>query len=102
MPGFGLRVGGMMWRTWLCLALLLLLCLLAEFMPHVTAVPLREICGVDANWVCPKNIDDVPEEVIQVCEACQNYWGNVPGFAFCCRCSDRVFDFCWQAVIGGK
>ena len=83
--------------------LIVLLCFLVELMPTVTAMPLFEMCGIDANWLCQKkNVDMVPVEVIEICEACGNYWGNMPGFAFCCRCSQHVFGFCYEAVIGGK
>ena len=80
----------------------LIVCLLLDLMPTVASMPLYDFCGVDANWVCPKDINNVPDEVMQVCEACGNYWGNMPGFAFCCRCNEKIFGFCVDAVLGGK
>ncbi len=81
------------------LAVLLLLFVI-ELVP-VDSRPLTDMCGIGEDWLCRKNIDIVPPEVAEVCEACGNYWGNVPGFAYCCRCSEKVFDFCVVAVLGG-
>ena len=80
---------------------LLLLCFLLELAPIAHAKSLLDMCGVGKDWICRKNIEKVPVEVAEICEACGNYWGNVPGFAYCCRCSERVFGFCYQAVVGG-
>ena len=60
-----------------------------------------DLCGFGTHGICAKNINAVPPEVLVICEACGNYWGNLPGFAYCCRCSDKIFAFCMEAVLGG-
>jgi len=37
-------------------------------------------------------------KALQTCEACANYWSNVIGMAWCCRCNPKVFAFCWSVV----
>ena len=81
--------------------IVLLLCFILQLVPIVDTMPLIDMCGLGDDWLCRKNIDMVPVEVAEICEACGNYWGNVPGFAYCCRCSEKVFDFCMVAVLGG-
>ena len=63
-------------------------------------ISFMEMCGMDKNWICNKNIDKVPMKVVEICEICGYYWGNVPGFGYCCRCSPKIFDFCVIAIFG--
>ena len=80
----------------------LTLCFLIVFATVVQSKSFMDVCGMDENWVCDKNIEKVPLEIVEICEACGNYWGNVPGFGYCCRCSPKIFDFCMVAVLGYK
>ena len=62
---------------------------------------LVDTCKRNGQWVCDR--DDalpVPDEVVEVCEACGQYWSNTPGLTWCCRCNDRVYAFCYEAVYG--
>ena len=47
------------------------------------------------------NVSPLPT-VVDICDTCGNFWGHVPGFVFCCRCDDRVFSFCMEAVMGSS
>lgn len=80
----------------------LLVFFLLGLVDFVTTKSFMDVCGVDENWVCDKNIEKVPPPIVEVCEACGNYWGNIPGFGYCCRCSPKIFDFCLVAVFGYK
>ena len=61
--------------------------------------PLQKLCYADS--VCGhRNADMVPLEIVQVCDMCGEYWGNLPGFAYCCRCNQRVFYLCVTAIYG--
>lgn len=80
----------------------LLLIFLIQLVPQVQAMSLLQACGLDEDLRCGHDTEDVPLIVAQVCEACGNYWGNYPGFSYCCRCSEMVFDFCYVAVTEGK
>lgn len=81
-------------------AAVLTLCFLFGLFELISARSFMEMCGMDENWVCDKNIEKVPVEIAEICEACGNYWGDVPGFGYCCGCSPKVFDFCMVAVLG--
>ena len=64
---------------------------------------LIQMCGLGSNGICAvKNVMQVPPVVIEICARCGNYWGNLPGFDYCCRCSDKIFAFCMEAVLGGE
>ena len=67
---------------------------------NASAMALMSMCGQQDEWICSKNIEAVPIEVMEVCDACGSFWWNVPGVAFCCRCSELVFGFCYDAVYG--
>jgi hypothetical protein len=43
----------------------------------------------------------VPLIVVEICEACGQYWSSIIGLNYCCRCNDKVLAFCWEAVQGG-
>ena len=81
---------------------LLFLCFLMDLIPVAQSMSLMKMCGLDNDNRCLRDIDVVPDAVAEVCDACGNFWGNVEGFSYCCRCSDKVFEFCYIAVFGGK
>ena len=80
---------------------LLLLFTLTNLVPAVSSMALIDFCGLGSE-LCRKNVDIVHPYIAEVCEACGNFWENVPGFAYCCRCDDKIFAFCMEAVEGGK
>ena len=62
-------------------------------------------CREGSNWKCAgapvvRTGGAVDPGVAEVCETCGQYWANVRGLTFCCRCNDKVFAFCWLAVKG--
>ncbi|KAI0213804.1 hypothetical protein LSAT2_001141 [Lamellibrachia satsuma] len=83
-----------------CLFVFVVSSLASVVRPTETGV-VSDLCGFGTDGLCAKNVNAVPPEVLEVCEACGNYWGNLPGFAYCCRCSDKIFAFCLEAVLGG-
>ena len=58
-------------------------------------------CRYGKTWSCEKyGFGRLPAEITEVCDACGNFWGNIIGLTYCCRCNDKVFEFCWHAVRG--
>lgn len=54
-----------------------------------------------ARWVSSEDqLVDAVMKVIEVCEACGQFWASLIGLNYCCRCNDKVFEFCVQAVHG--
>jgi hypothetical protein len=48
-----------------------------------------------------QNMAAVSLLVVEVCEACGQFWTSIVGLSYCCRCNDKVFAFCLDAVKGG-
>lgn len=82
------------------LKVLFLCALCTLLLPVSHSRSMMQMCGMDDEWICNKNVEKVPRKVAQICEICGYYWGNVPGLGYCCRCSPKVFDFCVIAVLG--
>src|SRR6218665_2991959 len=65
--------------------------------PFMTAV--MGHCRKDGHWHCTKKpTQPIPIDVIEVCAICGDYWSHMVGLTWCCRCDQRVFSFCWNAV----
>ena len=79
------------------LVTLSLLLALGHMLQLTDAKP-SKLCDLD-NMKCNRNPNMVSAKVAEICEACGRYWSNIPGFAYCCRCSDYVFQGCAQAVF---
>ena len=83
------------------LIIVLLITLLCTSLEGAT-ITRMDICGVDLNsdLTCKRPVGLMPYEIHIVCETCGEFWGNIPGLTYCCLCSDKIFDFCLQAVSG--
>ena len=85
----------------LVLTLTGLLFLCSHVIPEVTSLDLYgDLCELDESYTCRRELGDQPPELVQICERCGLYWANVPGFSYCCQCSQKVFHYCYLAVVG--
>ena len=82
--------------TLLYVSVVLLLLCFADFVTS-RSHSLTEMCQIPKDSLCV-DIHNVPSHVYYVCEICGQYWGNLVGLSFCCRCNDVVFDFCQMAT----
>jgi len=48
-----------------------------------------------------KQIEVLPI-IVETCEACGQFWSSIIGLNYCCRCNDKVFAFCYEAVHGSE
>ncbi|ELU10426.1 hypothetical protein CAPTEDRAFT_209670 [Capitella teleta] len=97
------QVMGALCRCVVRSATLFALFLIAGDLVHfVSAMKFEDVCSLENSIVCKERNRNIPADLLEVCDACGNFWGNIPGLSHCCTCNGHIFQFCLTAVMGGR
>jgi hypothetical protein len=73
---------------------------------QATSIGARPPCNIRAKTSTSRDVTAestpalIPLRVIEVCDACGQYWASIIGLTYCCRCNEMVFAFCQEAYFG--